>query len=133
MKKIQKTIIKLDDKIFFIKNNDMERKDFLKMFNVKYNSYLYHLYSRLYDYIIGNCINLYEEFHNYYIKEYSNFETFLSEHYNVPDELIDKFNNKKSYYKHKDIGNEQPLYHILQNEEVRDIVIKFVGGYAYEN
>lgn len=133
MKKIQKTIINLDDKIFFIKNNDMERKNFLKIFNVKYNSYLYHLYSRLYDYIIGDCINLYKEFRNYYIKEYSNFETFLLEHYNIPDELIYKFNNKKSYYKYKDIGNEQPLYPILQNEKVHDIVIKFVGGYVYEN
>lgn len=133
MKKIQKTIIKLDDKIFFIKNDDMRKKCFLKSFNVKNKSYLYQLYGRLYDYIIGDGINLYEEFEKYYSKEYSSFEIFLSEHYNIPDELVEKFNNTKSYYKYKDIGNEQPLYNLLHDEEVHNIVSEFMGGYVYEN
>lgn len=133
MKEIQKTIIKLDDKIFFIKKGDMRKKSFLKLFNVKNKSYLYQLYDRLYNYIMGKGINLYGEFKKCYSKEYSNFETFLSEHYNIPDELIEKFNNKKSYYKYKNIGNEQPLYHLLHDEEVNNIVSKFMGGYVYED
>ncbi len=133
MKKIQKIIIRLDDKILFIKNDDMGKNNFLKLFNVKNNSYLYQLYGRLYDYIIGDSINLYEEFQKYYSIEYSKFEIFLSEHYNVPDELIEKFNNTKSYYKYKDIGNEQPLYHLLHDEKIHNIVSKFMGGYVYED
>lgn len=133
MKRIQKTIIRLDDKIFFIKNDDMSKKHFLELFYVKKKSYLYQLYVRLYDYIVGDSINLYKEFKKYYSKEYSSFEIFLSEHYNIPDELLEKFNNTKSYYKYKDIGNEQPLYNLLHDEEVHNIVSKFMGGYVYEN
>ena len=133
MKKIQKNIIKLDNKIFFIKNNNMTKKNFLKLFYVKNNSYLFQLYSRLYDYIIGDGIDLYKEFKKYHSTEYSKSEIFLSEHYNIPDELIEKFNNKKSFYKYKDLGNEQPLYHLLHDDEVKNIVRKFMGGYVYEN
>lgn len=133
MKKIEKVINNFDDKIFFIKKNNMSKKKFLKKFNVKNNSYLYNLYSRLYDYIIGNCFNLYDEFKKYYKKEYLKFDIFLSEHYNMPEKLIKEYNNKKSYYKYKDVGNEQPLYPILRDEEVRNIVCEFVGGFVYED
>lgn len=133
MKRIKKSIIKLDDKIFFIKNDDMSKKHFLKLFHVKKKSYLYQLYSRLYDYIIGDGINLYEEFEEYYSKEYFNFEFFLLEHYNIPDELVEKFNNTKSYYKYEDIGNEQPLHSLLWDEKLQNIVSVFMGGYVYED
>lgn len=61
MKIYKKECILLDNKIYFIKNKNMKKSNFLKKFCVKKNSYYYKLYSRLYDYIIGKNINLYKE------------------------------------------------------------------------
>lgn len=128
-----KKIVKLDDKIFFIKTIDMSKKKFLKLFFVKKNTYLYQLYSRLYDYIAGNSINLYEEYKNYYANEYDTFDSFLLEHYNLPKDLVKIFNKNNSYYKYKDIGNEQPLYSLLMDETIKKIIIDFMGGFVYED
>ena len=128
-----KKIIKLDDKIFFIKTSDMSKKNFLKLFFVKKRTYLYQLYSRLYDYIAGNSINLYEEYKNYYANEYDTFDSFLLEHYNLPKDLVKIFNKKNSFYKYKDIGNEQPLYSLLMDETIKKIIVDFMGGFVYED
>ena len=125
MKIYKKQNLMLDDKFYFIKNNNMKKKDFLKLFYVKKNSYFYQLYSRLYDYIVGKSINLYNEYNKYYKKEFSTFREFLSEHHNIPEKLIMNFDNKNSYYKYKDIGNEQPLFCLMQSNDIKKIVNEF--------
>lgn len=133
MKIYKKECILLDNKIYFIKNNNMKKSNFLKKFCVKKNSYYYKLYSRLYDYIIGENINLYKEYRKYYKKEYTSYDEFLLEHHNIPKSILNKFNNKNSCYKYKDIGNEQPLYCLVQNEEIKKIINEFIGDFVYEN
>lgn len=133
MKIYKKECILLEEKFYFIKNKNMRKKDFLEILQVKKNSYFYKLYSRLYDYIIGDNINLYKEYKWYYKKEYITYDKFLLEHHNIPKSVLNKFNNKNSYYKYKDIGNEQPLYCLIQNEEMRKIINEFMGGFIYEN
>lgn len=130
---ITKKMIKIDNKIFFIRTKNMSKKKFLKQFYVKNNTYLYNLYCRLYSYIAGNAINLFKEYKLYYSKEYSTFKIFLSEHYNIPDNIIESFDNRKSFYKYVDIGNEQPLYSLMMNKTIQKVVKDFMGDFKYEN
>lgn len=133
MNKHEKYIIKIDDKCFFIKNKNMNRKNFLDLFHVVRNSYLYELYNRLYDYIIGNSINLYNEYKSYYKCEYEDFATFLVEHYNIPESLVKKYDNRYSYYKYMDVGKDQPLSSLMYDETIKEIVKEFIGGFIYED
>ena len=133
MKIYEKKTLKLNDKLYFIKNPNMKKKDFLVLFYVKKNTYFYKLYGRLYDFLIGGSINLHKEYKKYYKKEYFNFKEYLIEHHNIPENMIENFYNKNSFYKYKDIGNEQPLYSLLQDSKVKQIAIEFMGGTIYED
>ena len=115
MKINKKGCILIDNKIYFIKTKNMGKSNFIKKFCVKKNSYYYKLYSRLYDYIIGEN------------------NEFLLEHHNIPKAILNNFNNKCSYYKYKDTGNEQPLYCLIQNEKIKKMINEFMGGFVYEN
>ena len=94
---MKKQLVKYGDLVFFKKNNRMKKKNFIKMFRVKKNTYFYNLYYRLYDFLIGGDTNLYKEYKKYYAKEYKNFEEFLIERYNMDEGLVKKFKNRKSY------------------------------------
>ena len=133
MIKYPKVYIELNGRIFFIINKDMKFKNFIRMFNVKKGSYYYNLYKRLYDSIFGCKINLYKEYKCYYKKEYETFNSFLKEHYNFDDIILEKISNKKSYYKYKDIGKEQPIENLKYNEEIKNIVKSFIGSDLNEN
>ena len=133
MKKVKKKIFKIDNKVFFVKMNNMTKKEFLNIFKVKKNTYFYKLYERLFDYLISGCINLNDEYNHYYKNEYNCFELFLEEHYNIPRDLIPFFNNKISCYKNKTVGCELPLYNLIHNEEIRNVISEFMGGFVYEN
>ena len=133
MKINKKGCILIDNKIYFIKTKNMGKSNFIKKFCVKKNSYYYKLYSRLYDYIIGENNNLYREYKRYYKKEFASYDEFLLEHHNIPKAILNNFNNKCSYYKYKDTGNEQPLYCLIQNEKIKKMVNEFMGGFVYEN
>ena len=95
---MKKQLVKYGDLVFFNKNNRMKKKNFINLFKVKKKTYFYNLYSRLYDFLIGGDTNLYKEFKKYYNKEYKSFEEFLIERYNMDEELLKKFKNRKSYY-----------------------------------
>lgn len=128
---MEKQLVKYGDLVFFKKNNKMKKKNFIKIFKVKKKTYFYNLYSRLYDFLMGGCMNLYKEYKNYYSKEYKSFEGFLVERYNMDEELLKKFKNKKSYYKKFDTMCDQIVHSLAQDEEIKEIIYKFMGGYVY--
>lgn len=128
---MKKEIEKYGDIIFFNKNNKMSKRNFIKIFKVKRKTYFYDLYSRLYDFIIGGSTNLYKEYKKYYKKEYKNYNKFLMERFNMNDDLLKKFNNKKSYYKKEHVQCDQAVHNLAQDDEIRKIIIEFMGGYEY--
>ena len=128
---MKKEIEKNGDIIFFNKNYKMSKRNFIKKFKVKRRTYFYDLYSRLYDFIIGGSTNLYKEYRKYYKKEYKNYNKFLMERFNMNDDLLKKFNNKKSYYKKEHIQCDQAVHNLAQDDEIRKIISEFMGGYEY--
>ena len=129
---MKKQLVKYGDLVFFNKNNRMKKKNFKNLFKVKKKTYFYNLYSRLYDFLIGGDTNLYKEFKKYYNKEYKSFEEFLIERYNMDEELLKKFKNRKSYYKKFDTMCDQVVHSLAQDEEIEEIINKFMGGYVYD-
>lgn len=128
---MKKQIEKYGDIIFFNKNRTMKKRNFIKLFKVKKRTYFYDLYSRLYDFIIGGSTNLYNEYKKYYKKEYKDFDKFLTERFNMDRELLNKFNNKNSYYKKIDLKCDQAVHNLAQDDEIREIISQFMGGYVY--
>lgn len=128
---IKKSIDKYEDLVFFNKVHGMSKREFISLFKVKKKSYLYDLYSRLYDAIIGGSINLNKEYNKYYRIEFDNFSDFLISRYNMTEEMLKKYCNKKSYYKEFDRMLEQPIHSLLQDETIKEIIYKFMGGYIY--
>lgn len=128
---MEKQVVKYGDLVFFNINKKMNKKNFLRIFKVKKKTYFYNLYSRLYDFIMGGNVNLYKEYKEYYKKEYKKFENFLIERYNMNEELLKKFKNRKSYYKKFDTMCDQVVYSLAQDEEIRQIISDFMGGYVY--
>lgn len=128
---MEKQVAKYGDYVFLKKNKRMGKKNFIKLFKVKKKSYFYNLYSRLYDFIIGGGINLYKEYKKYYKNEYKSFEKFLVERYNMDEELLKKFKNRKSYYKKFDTMCDQVVHNLAQDEEIKQIISEFMGGYVY--
>ena len=129
---MKKQLVKYGDLVFFNKNNRMKKKNFINLFKVKKKTSFYNLYSRLYDFLIGGDTNLYKEFKKYYNKEYKSFEEFLIERYNMDEELLKKFKNRKSYYKKFDTMCDQVVHSLAQDEEIEEIINKFMGGYVYD-
>ena len=128
---MKKQIVKYGDIVLFKKNNKMQKRNFIRIFKVKKNSYFYNLYSRLYDFLIGGSVNLYKEYRKYYKKEYKTFEKFLIERYNMDEGLLEKFKNRRSYYEKFDIMCDQTVHSLAQDEEIKEIISKFMGGYIY--
>ncbi len=125
-------IIKYDDLVFFIEKKKMKKKDFFKMVKVKKNSYLYNIYDRMYDFMLKGKVNLYKEYIKYYKKEYKDFSEYLSEKYHMNEEMKKMFENKKSCYKKYDLCCDQPILALMQDDEVKEIICKFMGGYVYD-
>ncbi len=130
---MQRKYVYIEDKVFFNKSVLINRFTFINLFHVKYNSYLYNLYSRLYDYILGNCINLYKEYKKYYSGEFANMREFLIERYNMNDEQLNMFCHKKSYYKLKYNSMDNPTAGLLYIDEIKGLVSEYVGGELSEN
>lgn len=128
---MKKQIVKYGDIVFFKKNNRMKKKHFIRKFKVKKNTYFYNLYYRLYDFLIGGSTNLYKEYRKYYKKEYKNFEKFLIEKYNMDEKLLKEFKNRRSYYKNFDTMCDQTVLSLAQDEAIKEIINKFMGGYIY--
>ena len=128
---MKKEIEKYGEIVFFNRNHTMSKRFFIKKFKVKKRTYFYNLYSRLYDFIMGGSINLYKEYKKYYKKEYKNFDIFLMERFNMNNDLLKKFNNKKSYYKKINLQCDQAVYNLAQDGEIKKIISEFIGGFEY--
>lgn len=130
---MKKSIDVIDEKIFVKKNIYMNKQNFINHFKVKRNSYLYNLYGRLYDYILGSTINLKKEYKKYYKKEYKSMREFLIEKYNLNNEQVENYCNRNSFYKLKNVGFENAIHNMLYYDKIRDIVVAYTGGDIYEN
>ena len=130
---MEKKYVRVGDKVFFNKNIFMNKVFFVNMFHVKYNSYFYMLYSRLYDYLIGNSTNLHKEYKKYYKQEFSSMREFILERYNLCDEDIEAFAHKNSYYKLRNNGMDNPVHGLLYIDTINVLISEFFGGDFNEN
>lgn len=123
----------IGDLVFFSKTIFTNKFSFISRFHVKYGSFLYGLYGRLYIYLLGNGINLYKEYKKYYRKEFNNMEDFLIERYNLSEKQVEYFCNKHSYYKLRDNGSDNAVYNMLCVDSIKKIAEKYIGGEINEN
>ena len=91
-----------------------------RFFGVKRNSYAATIVERIYDHYCRGANNLYLEYLLYYRKEFSTFDTFLEQKYNLfPDEVA----KKKSFFlchKTRDFEADGHITDLLDDEVIKE-------------
>jgi len=81
---------------FIVIDKTINKEIFLSRIGVKKNTYAEDMFSRMYDGIFSELINLEEEYETYYQIEYKSLEHFLFHKFCVPDDVIKDFLKLKS-------------------------------------
>lgn len=86
--------------IFFQKSSKISCNSMLKYFKIKRHSYFALFFKRLYRELFCGYTNLYKEYKKYYKNEFDSYNKYLTEKYNLlENELLEFSNKKKICYK----------------------------------
>ena len=123
----------MNNKIFFKKTPRMSLSGAYHFFGVKRKSYAGSIVERIYDYYCRGASNLYFEYLIYYRKEFSDFESFLGQKYNLfPNETKDK---KSLLLCHKSLVFEADghVTDLLEDESIKATFKKYIGVHIDDN
>lgn len=120
---------------FIVLDNRINKELFINLAGGKENSFSSDIFSRMYDSVFSELINLEEMYEKYYKIEYSSFEQFLYKKYCVPAETIDEMKTltskresyqvffKKSFYAYGDYGITRFVFSDDMYEKVMNILL----------
>lgn len=83
-------VLRYDYQSIFVINRNLTKDIFLQMASIEKDGYAKDMFSRMYDNIFSELIDLEYEYQKYYSKEYDCFERFLYRKMYLDDEDIDK-------------------------------------------
>lgn len=126
---------------FIIIDKNINKEIFLENVKVTPDSLAEDVFTRIYDSIFSELINLEEEFEKYYNVEYKNIQHFLYQKFCLPIEVVDDFFSLKSqresyclFYKHeKDSYGDYSITRYAFSEEMYDKVTSILLLKDYEN
>jgi len=88
-----------DEKFFLLTEKNINKEKFIKKAKVRKSSFAESIIKRIYDTLTIGSYDVYEEFKDYYSKEYLDLKEFLYKKYNLNKKEIDiilkNFNDKK--------------------------------------
>lgn len=125
---------------FIVIDKNINKEIFLSKVGVKKNTYAEDLFSRMYDAIFSELINLEEEFDKYYSIEYESIQHFLYHKFSIPPNVIKDFFNlksekdsytifyKKNFYSYGDYGIVRYAFETLYDKITNILLLK-----DYEN
>lgn len=117
------------DIIYYKSCKALTKRAFRKYLKLGKNSYVSSIFDRMLDYFTDNAIKLYREYDRYYKKEFKTFKVFLEIKHNLPDDRIEMFCNKNSYYKRYDEMPEKNIDNIFyDNDDIKNLLFSFIGG-----
>lgn len=77
------------EKYLFFIHKKLNRKKFLRAAKVQQGSFAEGMFSRMYDFITSEAIDLKREYEKYYGKEYRSFQEFLRKKMNITERMIE--------------------------------------------
>lgn len=122
----------IGSKFYYIKSININKYNFVKLFNVKYFSYAGSIFKRLFDFYCKHSINLHSEYAKYYKKEFDSYNSFLYNKHNLIQKEIGIFKNKNSSYKDIDNTPESRYKYFIDNDIIEEKFYNFFGGH-YED
>lgn len=123
----------MNNEIFFKRTLRMSLNGAYRFFGVKRRSYAASIVERIYDYYCRDAKNLYFEYLVYYRKEFSNFESFLGQKYNL---FLDEIKDKKSLllcHKSLDFEADGHVTDLLEDESIKLAFQKYIGVHIDDN
>ena len=126
---------------FIVIDKNINKDIFISKVKVNVGTYAEDLFSRIYDSIFSELINLEEEFEKYYSIEYNSIQQFLFRKFCIPTDIIEEFfllkSQKKSYcifYKNeKDSYGDYSIIRYAFSEEMYDKIMNVLLLKDYEN
>lgn len=121
------------NEVFFMRTPRTTLNGAYRFFGVKRKSYAASIVERIYDYYCRGANNLFFEYLRYYRKEFSNFEAFLDQKYNLfPDEIASK---KSLLLCHKSLAFEADghVTDLLEDEAIKVTFQKYIGEHIDDN
>jgi len=114
---------------YFISYKNLTREKFIQASSVAENSWAEALMHRIYDCLLGNAVNVIEEYERFYAVEYSTFEEFLVKRYGITDKELDaiKKNLPKDYILVYGCMDSQGDYNTSQLMEFSDEIVESVN------
>ena len=91
------------------------------------------LISKIYDFYCDGAKNLFVEYKKYYRKEFDSYNDFLARKYNLLEFEIKELSSKFLYAKEiKDI-KDYSIEQLCENEEIKELLLEFLGGKTDED
>jgi len=126
---------------FIIIDKNLTKEIFLTNVKVEQGSFAEDMFSRIYDSIFSELINLEEEFEKYYSIEYKSIQHFLFQKFCFPSDVIKDFFSLKSqsesyciFYKHeKDSYGDYSITRYAFSDEMYEKVTSTLLLKDYEN
>ena len=117
---------------FFKRENIPDKNEFIRLFGVNKNTFAGNMVSRIYDQYFKGATNFRVEYKKYYIKEFSSFESFIRNHFNFEEEIIENIVNDDYSFKKLNYF-EGSLNFINYDKGFLDAFSKIVGGFTNED
>lgn len=130
-----------NDTYLLLINKNLNKELFISNANVKEGTYAFSIVERIYEMIFSEIINLKEEFINYYSDEYTRFEIFLRNYYNLDEKLIQNIldQNEKDVFIGNSLSNGDNVAGLIYNldgdkhEEIIEIINLLMEVHDNEN
>ena len=118
---------------FFLFDDSKNKKNFIKYFGLKKNSYMESLFIQVYEYIYYGKFNLLNFYNKWYKKEFVDFEEFIVSVFRLDYSLFDKYDKDKLFFKMDVLADTQNAYSFRYSQRISKLINEFINEVDYED
>lgn len=118
---------------FVLFDNSKNKKNFIKYFGLKKNSYMESLFIQLYEYIYYGKFNLLNFYNKWYNREFSDFKEFVVSVFRLDYSVFDKCDKDKLFFKMDVLADTQNVYSFRNSHRISKLINEFINEVDYED